>query len=127
MARISDIHSLRRFCQDKIDQRDNLVAKFKEHEEKDTLAYFMKWNGITIMGAVFHAMEAKIILDYLSRSDIGSDEEKFDNVKKDIANRIADMEDHPIDRRSTSLAANLEEDYHLSFVLELNHKFNSLW
>jgi hypothetical protein len=118
---VRNYESLTAYLNKKIEERDKLLAEFDTARAEDNLSRFMHWNGTEFHGAVVHAFQAQRLLAYLDADTSLSEELRFERVKDYVARTIGNM-GLRIASRSTSLSANLEEDYHNAFFLELNSK-----
>lgn len=127
---ITDLDAVTDFLQLKVNLEQSYIAKMQAAIAEDNLAYFMRWNGIDMMGAVYQAKEARRYLDYINREAEGNPD-KFDvifrDVTKRVTKRVTKTDCLNISRRGSSLAANLEEDFCMSFILEFNNRLQEGW
>lgn len=118
---IKDLDAVTDFLQMKVNLEQSYIAKMQAAVAEDNLAYFMRWNGIDMMGAVYQSKEARRYLDYIKGESEGNPD-KFDVIFRGVTKRVTKTDCLNISRRGSSLAANLEEDFCMSFILEFNNR-----
>ena len=127
-GRIKNFDGCVNFLKSKLVTRDALLKNLDESRDTDTLTYFLRYNAVELLGASTQADEASRFLVFCEAEEVKrdgkilTDDDKLAYIKEDVERRINDMDGLRISSRSTSLAANLEQDYITSFFLEFNSK-----